>query len=98
MRARSRNLSSTLIEGRAKVGAADALSAIAGVVASLGATNEFRDGLLRMVGTARTTSTSCALFGTLAGAHYGAESIPEAWRRLLADQAVLQALAQRLPT
>ena len=87
-----------LIEGRAKVGAADALSAIAGVVASLGATNEFRDGLLRMVGTARTTSTSCALFGTLAGAHYGAESIPEAWRRLLADQAVLQALAQRLPT
>jgi ADP-ribosylglycohydrolase len=87
----------SLIEGRVSPAGADALSAISLAVASFAATQDFRDGLLRMLGAARTSSTACALFGTLAGAHYGLDGIPEGWRRVFADQAALQALAERVP-
>jgi protein-tyrosine phosphatase/ADP-ribosylglycohydrolase len=86
-----------LIEGRVRpTSGADAVSAIAAALACLGSSRDFRDAMLRSVGAVKATSTSCALLGTLAGAHYGIESVPDAWRRVLADNVALQALAQRI--
>jgi len=88
----------SLIDGSAKTGGGDAVSVIAAAVAAFGAAREFRDGLLRLVGSGRASTTACALFGALAGAHYGLDAVPDEWRRVLADQAALQALAQRFPS
>jgi ADP-ribosyl-[dinitrogen reductase] hydrolase len=44
---------------------------------------------------ARTSSSCAALIGSLAGAHYGPNSIPGEWSNALADGAALSALARR---
>jgi ADP-ribosyl-[dinitrogen reductase] hydrolase len=40
--------------------------------------------------------TTAAVCGQLAGAHYGAGGIPEAWREKLVMRAEIEALADRL--
>jgi len=46
--------------------------------------DSFRDGALRAVNLGRDADTTGAVFGQLAGAHYGTGSIPPAWRDRLA--------------
>jgi ADP-ribosylglycohydrolase len=45
---------------------------------------------------ARTSPTCAALVGSLAGAHYGPQSIPSEWSRAVSDASALSALARRL--
>ncbi len=43
-------------------------------------TDNFRDGMLKVIQLGGDTDTNAAIYGQLAGAFYGYESIPEEWR------------------
>jgi ADP-ribosyl-[dinitrogen reductase] hydrolase len=57
---------------------------------------DFRDGCLRAVNLGADADTTGAVYGQLAGALHGAESIPSEWRARLAKGNSIQALASRL--
>ena len=46
-------------------------------------TDDFRQGALMVVNLGQDADTTGAIFGQVAGAHYGAESIPAEWRQQL---------------
>ena len=48
---------------------------------------DFRDGALKGVNLGDDTDTTGAIFGQIAGAHYGVEAIPARWRQRLAMSA-----------
>ena len=56
----------------------------------------FADGALRAANLGDDADTTAAIYGQLAGAHYGVEAIPTAWRSKLADHDLIQALADQL--
>jgi ADP-ribosylglycohydrolase len=58
--------------------------------------DSFREGALLAVNLGRDADTTGAIYGQLAGAHYGAEGIPAAWRDRLAMKDVILSLADRL--
>ena len=73
------------------------------VVASLEAalwafhrSNNFREGALLAVNLGDDADTTGAIYGQIAGAHYGAEAIPAAWRDNLTMAAEITSLADRL--
>ena len=73
------------------------------VVASLEAalwcfarTHSFRDAVLLAANLGDDADTTAAICGQLAGAHYGASGIPEAWREKLVMRAEIEALADAL--
>jgi ADP-ribosylglycohydrolase len=70
----------------------DALSCIAKALLAVQDTPTFASALMRCLGD----SASAALCGSLAGAHYGVEAIPAAWRFALRSRESLQSLATRL--
>jgi ADP-ribosylglycohydrolase len=72
----------------------DALSCIAKALLAVQDTPSFASALMRCLGD----PTSAALCGALAGARYGAESIPASWRFALRSREALQSLASRLVT
>jgi ADP-ribosylglycohydrolase len=72
----------------------DALSCIAKALLAVQDTPSFASALMRCLGD----PTSAALCGALAGARYGAESIPASWRFALRSRESLQSLASRLVT
>ncbi|MDE0651580.1 MAG: ADP-ribosylglycohydrolase family protein, partial [Gammaproteobacteria bacterium] len=59
-------------------------------------TDDFRDGALKVVNLGDDTDTTGAIFGQIAGAHYGAESIPTEWRQRLTMGAEIASMADRL--
>jgi ADP-ribosyl-[dinitrogen reductase] hydrolase len=59
-------------------------------------TNNFRDGVLRVVNLGANSDAAAAAFGQLAGAYYGVGAIPGAWRNSLIDKPVIERLADRL--
>ena len=73
--------------------AARAIDFVLDAVATAGS---FRDGLLRIVNRGGDADIHGALYGQLAGALYGAQGIPKAWRRALQGRAMLEDLADRL--
>jgi ADP-ribosylglycohydrolase len=59
-------------------------------------TDSFRDGCLKAVNLGDDADTTGAVYGQLAGAYYGADSIPAKWRRILAMVTTIEALAAKL--
>ena len=59
-------------------------------------TGSFRDGALRAVNLGDDADTTGAIYGQLAGAHYGAEAIPADWRTKLTMLDEITALADGL--
>jgi ADP-ribosyl-[dinitrogen reductase] hydrolase len=57
---------------------------------------DFRDGALLAVNLGDDADTTGAIYGQLAGAFYGVESIPENWRSRLAALDTLESFAARL--
>ncbi len=57
---------------------------------------DFRDGALRAVNLGDDADTTGAIYGQIAGAYYGAEAIPEDWRKKLAMLDEIRSLADRL--
>lgn len=57
---------------------------------------DFRSGVLLAVNLGNDADTTGAIYGQLAGAHYGVESIPFEWRERLAMRKVIESLADRL--
>ncbi len=76
--------------------AADPRCTLRWIVAVLLEGGEFRDGLLRIVNRGGDTDIHGAIFGQLAGALYGTEAIPRAWRRAVLRRDLLQQYADRL--
>ena len=56
----------------------------------------FREGALLAVNLGDDADTTGAIYGQIAGAHYGAEAIPATWRDKLAMAAEIRSLADRL--
>jgi ADP-ribosylglycohydrolase len=97
---RSRTLRKELdgvLEGRSPPDANDNQNVVSVLSLSLAAFRggkDFTSGMLIAAG-ASAAATVGALYGSLAGAHYGVEAIPESWRRALPQQQELSALARR---
>ena len=58
--------------------------------------NSFREGALLAVNLGDDADTTGAIYGQIAGARYGCETIPAAWRQKLALVAELKLLADKL--
>jgi ADP-ribosylglycohydrolase len=59
-------------------------------------TATFRDGALAAVNLGDDADTTGAVYGQLAGAYYGEDSIPAEWREKLAQRELIESLAERL--
>jgi ADP-ribosylglycohydrolase len=59
-------------------------------------TDSFRDGCLKAANLGGDADTIAAIYGQLAGAHYGERGIPEPWRRRLAWADHIASLADAL--
>lgn len=59
-------------------------------------TPSFRAGALRAANLGGSSDVITAAYGALAGAHYGVEAIPAAWRAALAQHDVVESFAERL--
>ena len=58
--------------------------------------DDFSEGALLAVNLGDDADTTGAIYGQIAGAHYGAEAIPAAWRDKLTMAAEITSLADRL--
>jgi ADP-ribosylglycohydrolase len=56
----------------------------------------FEEGCLLAVNLGDDADTTGAVYGQLAGAHYGEQGIPERWRRRLAKRKLIETLADQL--
>lgn len=74
----------------------DPFAVLGVVVGALSSAAGFREGLLGLVNRGGDADLHGALFGQLAGALYGVEAIPAAWRAGLLRRALLQDFADRL--
>lgn len=77
-------------------GSHPAAAALHRVLWVLSETDNFRDGLLRVVNLGGDADVQGALFGQLAGTLYGIDSVPKAWRAALLRRDLLESTAQRL--
>jgi ADP-ribosylglycohydrolase len=77
-------------------GQGDAPSGLALALAALSAGTSFRDTVLYVVNYGRDADMNGALAGMLAGAVYGEEGIPRAWRASLVNSARIEAAADAL--
>ena len=59
-------------------------------------TRNFREGALKVANLGEDADTTAAIFGQIAGAHYGFESIPADWRASLTMKTEIVALADSL--
>jgi ADP-ribosylglycohydrolase len=59
-------------------------------------TDNFKDGALLAVNLGDDADTTGAVYGQLGGAYYGANAIPESWRKQLAMRETIEALADKL--
>lgn len=59
-------------------------------------TGSFAEGCLAAANLGNDADTTAAIYGQLAGAFYGAEGIPAAWRTLLARRGLIETLAERI--
>jgi len=62
----------------------------------LATTSSFREGALRAANLGGNSDVIAAVYGQLAGAHYGLGAIPRGWRQALAQQDLITQLADRL--
>ena len=59
-------------------------------------TEDFQSGALAAVNLGDDADTTGAIFGQIAGASYGAESIPRAWRERVTRVEEIIGMAERL--
>ena len=59
-------------------------------------TDDFREGALKVVNLGDDADTTGAIFGQIAGAHYGFESIPTQWRQRLTMGTEIASMADHL--
>lgn len=59
-------------------------------------TDNFADGALKIVNLGYDADTYGAIYGQLAGAYYGAESIPDEWLNTIAKRDLIETLARKL--
>jgi ADP-ribosyl-[dinitrogen reductase] hydrolase len=59
-------------------------------------TSNFRDGALKAVNLGGNSDVAGAVYGQLAGAHYGIGAIPAPWRTSLLEKDLIEGLADRL--
>jgi ADP-ribosylglycohydrolase len=74
----------------------DVLAVLSTAVWAFDQTDNFRDGVLLAVNSCANSASSGAVFGALAGAHYGLQSIPKEWRSGVLQADGLLDVAQRL--
>lgn len=58
--------------------------------------SSFREGALLAVNLGADADTTGAVYGQIAGAHYGVDAIPSEWRAALAQRELVEDLAARL--
>lgn len=58
--------------------------------------NDFREGALLAANLGEDADTTAAVYGQLAGAHYGVEAIPAAWLEKIAERELIESLAEGL--
>ncbi|MBN1149358.1 MAG: ADP-ribosylglycohydrolase family protein [Anaerolineales bacterium] len=58
--------------------------------------SSFREGCLMAANLGDDADTTAAIYGQLAGAFYGLQGIPTAWRERLAQRGLIESYAQRL--
>jgi ADP-ribosyl-[dinitrogen reductase] hydrolase len=59
-------------------------------------TSNFRDGALKAVNLGGNSDVAGAVYGQIAGAHYGVGAIPAPWRTSLLEKDLIEGLADRL--
>jgi ADP-ribosylglycohydrolase len=74
----------------------DALDVLEAALWALQRSHGWREGALLAVNLGGESDTIAAVYGQLAGAHYGAAAIPLAWRDALLRRELLVDLADRL--
>jgi ADP-ribosylglycohydrolase len=77
---------------------AEATTALAAAREALANAASFRDGALAAVNLGGNSDVVGAIYGQLAGAHFGLSAIPLGWRSALAKREQIEALADQLLT
>jgi ADP-ribosyl-[dinitrogen reductase] hydrolase len=77
---------------------ADAPGALAAARRALASAGNFRDGALLAVNMGGNSDVIGAIYGQLAGAYYGVNAIPRAWRAAVAQRAKIEEFADQLLT
>ena len=75
---------------------ADVLDALQAALWAFASTQNFRDGALAVVNLGGQSDVAGAVYGQLAGAHYGVDAIPAHWRSALLRRGDVESLADRL--
>lgn len=75
---------------------ADPQAVLGWIVAQVLQDDDVREGILRIVNAGGDADVHGALYGQLAGAVHGVESLPKTWRRALLRRELLQQTADRL--
>ncbi|MEO7774000.1 MAG: ADP-ribosylglycohydrolase family protein [Steroidobacteraceae bacterium] len=78
---------------RAAIGVLDALGA---ALWAFAVSRDFRDGALKAVNLGGDSDVVGAVYGALAGAHYGVSAIPASWRNALLQAGLIADFADRL--
>jgi ADP-ribosylglycohydrolase len=81
-----------LAEGAAR----DAIDVLQAALAAFADTGNFRDGALAAVNLGGDSDAIGAIYGQLAGAYYGVQGIPAAWKAALLRRDLLEDYADRL--
>jgi len=69
---------------------------LSGAFEAFGATDTFRDAVLHAANLGGDSDVTAAVCGQLAGAFYGADAIPRAWREALLRAPLIESFADRL--
>ncbi|HZF15568.1 MAG TPA: ADP-ribosylglycohydrolase family protein [Steroidobacteraceae bacterium] len=77
-------------------GGGNVLDALQAVLWAFGKSRNFREGALLAVNLGGDADVTGALYGQLAGAHYGVASIPATWRAAVLRRDVIEGQADRL--
>lgn len=76
--------------------AGNVLEALEAAAWAFRSTDNFRDGALKAVNLGANSDVVAAVYGQLAGAHYGIGAIPATWRTSLVGQDLIEGFADRL--
>ena len=80
----------------AEPSAGNVLEALDAAVWAFRSTDNFRDGALKAANLGANSDVVAAVYGQLAGAHYGVGAIPATWRTSLVGRELIEGLADRL--
>jgi ADP-ribosylglycohydrolase/protein-tyrosine phosphatase len=76
--------------------AGNVLEALDAAAWAFRSTDNFRDGALKAVNLGANSDVVAAVYGQLAGAHYGIAAVPATWRTSLAGADLIEGFADRL--